>query len=101
MSFAKCIEILTKYYLSFLLGIRTTLIVAISGTLFGLMIGLFVGGFRAIRLDKTASGTKKTVKKILDIVGRIYIELKNHLGMTRQNPFGDTIPHSSVLSWNK
>ena len=33
MSLAKCIEILSRYYQSFLLGIRTTLIVSISGTL--------------------------------------------------------------------
>ena len=49
MSLNKCLEILSKYYLSFLLGIRTTLIVALSGTLIGLIIGLLVGGIRAIR----------------------------------------------------
>ena len=101
MSFAKCIEILTKYYLSFLLGIRTTLIVAISGTLFGLMIGLFVGGFRAIRLDKTASGTKKTVKKILDIVGRIYIEVFRGTPMMVQAVFIYYLVYTNIVRWDK
>ncbi|MBQ5805078.1 MAG: amino acid ABC transporter permease [Erysipelotrichaceae bacterium] len=101
MSFAKCIEILSKYYLSFLLGIRTTLIVAISGTLFGLMIGLLVGGFRAIRLDKTASGAKKTVKKLLDIIGRIYIEVFRGTPMMVQAVFIYYLVYTNLVRWDK
>ena len=101
MSFAKCIEILSKYYLSFLLGIRTTLIVAISGTLFGLMIGLLVGGFRAIRLDKTASGAKKTVKKLLDIIGRIYIEVFRGTPMMVQAVFIYYLVYTNIVRWDK
>ena len=75
MSLSKCLEILNKYYLSFLLGIRTTLIVALSGTLIGLCIGLLVGGIRAIKLDKTASGFNKVLKSIIDAILKVYIEV--------------------------
>ena len=75
MSLDNCIKILVKYYPSFLLGIRTTLIVALSGTLIGLCIGLLVGGARAIKLDKTASGFNKTAKKIIDLILKVYIEV--------------------------
>lgn len=101
MSFTKCIEILSKYCPSFLLGIRTTLIVAISGTLFGLVIGLFVGGFRAIRLDKTALGAKKTVKKILDIIARIYIEVFRGTPMMVQAVFIYYLVYTNLVHWDK
>ena len=75
MSLSKCLEILSRYHLSFLLGIRTTLIVALSGTLIGLCIGLLVGGVRAIRLDKTASNFNKVLKKVIDTILKVYIEV--------------------------
>ena len=42
------IELLIRYWPSLLLGIQTTLIVALSGTITGLVIGLFIGGLRAV-----------------------------------------------------
>ncbi len=67
------IDILTTYWPSLLLGVRTTLLVAIVGTLCGLLIGLIVGGFRAVQLDYTATLSKRIVKKIFDILANIYI----------------------------
>ena len=101
MSFTKCIEILAKYYPSFLLGIRTTLIVAITGTLLGLLIGLFVGGFRAIRLDKTVSASKRIMKRILDIIARIYIEVFRGTPMMVQAVFIYYLVYTSLVRWDK
>ncbi|MBQ6479386.1 MAG: amino acid ABC transporter permease [Erysipelotrichaceae bacterium] len=101
MSLAKCLEILLKYYPSFLLGIRTTLIVALSGTLLGLMIGLLVGGFRAIRLDKTAAGYKKVIKKILDVFARIYIEVFRGTPMMVQAVFIYYLVYTNIIRWDK
>ena len=101
MSLTKCIEILAKYYPSFLLGIRTTLIVAISGTLLGLLIGLFIGGFRAIRLDKTVSGSKKVIKRILDVMARIYIEVFRGTPMMVQAVFIYYLVYTNVVRWDK
>ena len=101
MSFTKCIEILAKYYPSFLLGIRTTLIVAITGTLLGLLIGLFVGGFRAIRLDKTVSTSKRFMKRILDIIARIYIEVFRGTPMMVQAVFIYYLVYTNIVHWDK
>ena len=101
MSFTKCIEILAKYYLSFLLGIRTTLIVAITGTLLGLLIGLFVGGLRAIRLDKTVSTSKRIMKRILDIIARIYIEVFRGTPMMVQAVFIYYLVYTNIVRWDK
>ncbi|MBO4919132.1 MAG: amino acid ABC transporter permease [Erysipelotrichaceae bacterium] len=101
MSFTKCIEILAKYYPSFLLGIRTTLIVAITGTLLGLLIGLFVGGVRAIRLDKTVSTSKRIMKRILDIIARIYIEVFRGTPMMVQAVFIYYLVYTSLVRWDK
>ena len=101
MSLTKCFEILAKYYPSFLLGIRTTLIVAITGTLLGLLIGLFVGGFRAIRLDKTVSTSKKITKRILDAIARIYIEVFRGTPMMVQAVFIYYLVYTNIVRWDK
>ena len=101
MSLAKCLEILSKYYLSFLLGIRTTLIVALSGTLIGLCIGLLVGGVRAIKLDKTASGFNKTVKKIIDLILKVYIEVFRGTPMMVQAVFIYYLVYTNIVRWDK
>lgn len=56
-----------------LLGVRTTLFIAVSGTLAGLVIGLIVGAIRAIRLDFTASRTARVTKRIIDCLLNLYI----------------------------
>ncbi|MCR4634037.1 MAG: amino acid ABC transporter permease [Erysipelotrichaceae bacterium] len=101
MSFAKCLEILSRYKLSFLLGIRTTLIVALSGTLIGLLIGLLVGGIRAISLDKTAAAYKKTLKKIVDLLLRIYIEIFRGTPMMVQAVFIYYLVYTNIVRWDK
>jgi putative lysine transport system permease protein len=73
MFIQNCYEILSKYGSSLLLGVRTTLIVALTGTAFGLILGLLVGGFRAAKLDLTAGAAAKFFKKLFDILANIYI----------------------------
>lgn len=73
MFISNCVEILSKYGTSLLLGVRTTLIVSLSGTAFGLILGLIVGGFRAARLDFTASAAARFGKKLFDVIANVYI----------------------------
>ncbi len=101
MSLANCIRILAKYYPSFLLGIRTTLIVSFSGTLIGLLIGLLTGGFRAIRLDKTASQRNRYLKNILDIILKIYIEFFRGTPMMVQAVFIYYMVYTNIVHWDK
>ncbi|OON85067.1 amino acid ABC transporter substrate-binding protein [Oribacterium sp. C9] len=73
MFIENCIEIISKYHASLLLGVRTTLLVALTGTCFGLVLGLLVGGFRAVRLDHTASDASRFLKKFFDVIANAYI----------------------------
>ena len=73
MFISNILKIFRTYGTSLLLGIRTTLLVAITGTLAGLVIGLIVGGIRAIRLDFTASDASRITKKIIDGILNVYI----------------------------
>lgn len=67
------LSILERYGPSLLLGVRTTLIVSLTGTILGLILGLAVGGLRAARLDYTASSAARILKKLFDILANIYI----------------------------
>ena len=73
MFISNILKIFRTYGTSLLLGVRTTLLVAITGTLAGLVIGLIVGGIRAIRLDFTASNASRIAKKIIDGILNVYI----------------------------
>lgn len=101
MSLSKCFEILTKYFPSFLLGIRTTLIVALTGTLIGLLIGLLVGGIRAIKLDKTVSKTNKIIKAVIDGILKIYIEVFRGTPMMVQAVFIYYLVYTNIVRWDK
>lgn len=73
MSLANIEKILSKYGPNLLNATRTTIIVALVGTGFGLIIGLLVGGLRAIRLDYTTGPLMRFIKKLFDIIATIYI----------------------------
>lgn len=75
MDFEFILKMITQDYTSILLGVKNTLIVALSGTVIGLMIGLIVGGIKAIQVDKTASPMVKSLKKIYNWISTIYIEI--------------------------
>lgn len=70
-----CLDIIIEYWPSLLLGIRTTLLIALIGTFLGLALGLVVGGLKAITLDQNASPMIRFVKKTFDILSTIYIEV--------------------------
>lgn len=73
MFIQNCIDILSKYGSSILLGVETTLLVSLTGTFFGLILGLLVGGLRAAKLDYTAGPLPRFFKKLLDVIANIYI----------------------------
>lgn len=74
-SFTKAIEILSRYWPSFWLGVRFTLTLAICGTLIGLVIGLVIGGLRTFKAEKRDSLLTKIGKGILQVFLTIYIEV--------------------------
>ena len=101
MSFEKCFEILIRYRKSFLLGIRTTLLIALTGTLIGLLIGLFVGGVKAIKPDKTSSKSTKFIKKIIDAIITVYIEIFRGTPMMVQAVFIYYLVYTNLFKWDK
>ncbi|MCH4208427.1 MAG: amino acid ABC transporter permease [Solobacterium sp.] len=93
-------KIITTYWPSLLLGVRTTLIVAIFGTAVGFLIGLLIGGFRAVKLDYTASKISRFFKKLFDVITSIYIGIFRGTPMMVQAVF---IYYAllSVIHWDK
>ncbi len=64
-----------KYWPLFYNGIKFTLLIALSGTIFGLLIGLFVGGLRATKVNNTDTFLVKWQKKLIHLTSSIYIEV--------------------------
>jgi putative lysine transport system permease protein len=82
-----CLSILVKYWPSLFLGIKTTLLISLTGTLIGLLIGLVVGGLRAITVEEMAHPQLKLSKKIYDLLSRTYIEVFRGTPMMVQGVF--------------
>jgi putative lysine transport system permease protein len=97
--FETVVQILVKYWPSLLLGVKTTLIVSLSGTFFGLILGLLVGGFRAVKLDYTASRPARFLKKLFNIIANVYITVFRGTPMMVQAVF---IYYAllNVIHWN-
>lgn len=66
-------NLLSAYGSSLLLGIRMTLLLAFTGTMAGFVIGLFIGGFKAVQLDYTASAGAVMLKKFFDFLADVYV----------------------------
>ena len=75
--------------------------ISIIGTVIGFIIGLFVGGARAIKLDKTSPKLLKNIKKIFDIIGKIYIEVFRGTPMMVQAVFIYYLVYSNIVKWDK
>ena len=66
--------LLVVYWPLFYNGIKFTLLIAVSGTLAGLIIGLIVGGVRATKINPTDLTIIKLTKKVLHLISAVYIE---------------------------
>lgn len=71
------IKIINKYSSLFLIGLERTLILALVGTICGLLIGLLIGGIRVIALSHEPRESKivRFFKKILAFLTYIYITI--------------------------
>ena len=68
-----CLSILITFWPSLLLGVQTVLLIAFSGTIIGLLIGLIVGGLRAIKVEK--GSFIYYIKVMYDILAKCYVEI--------------------------
>ena len=91
--------IFTKYSILFFSGVKITLLLAITGTVFGLMIGLVVGAIRAISLEPRSSKFSRICKKVIDWVLTVYIEFFRGTPMMVQSFFMYYGLKSIGLNW--
>ena len=101
MSLIKCWEIFIKFLPSFLLGVRTTLLVALIGTICGLLLGLLVGGLKAMKTDVNAPFAVKLIKKAYDLLATVYIEVFRGTPMMVQAVFIYYLVYSNIFKWDK
>lgn len=67
-------EIFLQYYPLFWDGVKVTMLLALSGTILGLFIGLVVGALKAIKPEPRDSGLVKALKRIMGFLLSVYIE---------------------------
>ena len=67
--------IFSEYWKDFLRGTGNTLIMALSGTFIGFMIGLLVAIVRTIPVTEKEGKAKKIIKKIVDVILSAYVEI--------------------------
>jgi putative lysine transport system permease protein len=80
-------QIFSTYFPLFLSGIESTLILAFSGTILGLFIGLIIGGLRAIKVEERDSALTKIGKRCIWLVTTFYIEVFRGTPMMVQGAF--------------
>lgn len=71
--FEQITKIASNNWSLFLYGIEITLLFAVVGTLCGLLLGLLIGGIRAIEVETRDSGLLKTVKRTLKFITGFYV----------------------------
>lgn len=71
--FQNVLDILTKYYPYILEGLGYTMLIALTGTILGLAIGLFAGIVKTVPLSKK-SGVR-ALQKLVNILISCYVEL--------------------------
>ena len=67
------LEIVAKYYPNLLRGVGYTMLIALTGTVAGLLIGLATGVLRTTPLSK--NGFVRVLQKILNAVIAVYVEI--------------------------
>lgn len=71
--FKDVLEIVAKYYPNLLRGVGYTMLIALTGTVAGLLIGLATGVLRTTPLSK--NGFVRVLQKILNAVIAVYVEI--------------------------
>lgn len=92
-------QIIQTYGPLFLDGVKSTLILAFSGTILGLLIGLIVGALKAIKVEKRDSLLTKIGKRTLSILISIYVEVFRGTPMMVQGAF-IFYAGRSVFNWD-
>ena len=71
--FKDVVEIVAKYYPNLLRGVGYTMLIALTGTIAGLLIGLATGVLRTTPLSK--NGFVRALQRILNAIIAVYVEI--------------------------
>ena len=71
--FKDVVEIVAKYYPNLLRGVGYTMLIALTGTIAGLLIGLATGVLRTTPLSK--NGLVRALQRILNAIIAVYVEI--------------------------
>lgn len=66
-------NILVKYHTLLLEGLGYTMLIALTGTIFGLVIGIMTGIVRTIPLSK--NGAVAAIQKVINVIISVYVEI--------------------------
>lgn len=80
-------EIFMEYYPLFFDGAKVTMMLALSGTIIGLAIGLVIGALKAIKPEPRDSAPVKILKKVMGFLLSVYIEFFRGTPMMAQAIF--------------
>ena len=80
-------KLLTQYQSLYLQGIQTTLLVALTGTIFGLLLGFVLSGMRLIRITDKDNFFVRVLKRIVLFLSAAYIEFVRGTPMMVQGVF--------------
>lgn len=69
------VKLVAEYWPQFLNGTRNTLIMALTGTLFGFIIGLLIAVVRTVPVSKSDAPFKRVSLKIINTILTAYIEI--------------------------
>ncbi len=99
--FVKTWEVFTRYHVMFLNAIKSTLLVAFVGTIAGLLIGLFIGGIRAVTSNKehNQKTSSKVINKVIYAITSIYVEIFRGTPMMVQAMFLYYTFFAPVFHW--
>ena len=68
-------KIFSEYWLSFLRGTGSTLLMAIIGTIAGFLIGLIIAIIRTVPIKENDGGFKKALFKVINAILSVYVEV--------------------------
>lgn len=68
-------KIFSEYWLSFLRGTGSTLLMSIIGTIAGFLIGLIIAIIRTVPIKENDGGFKKALFKVINAILSVYVEV--------------------------
>lgn len=87
--------VINNYYPLFIRGMITTLVLAVFGTLFGLLIGMFISLIRQIKISDRDNPITKITKRISRFLALVYVQYLRGTPMLVQGMLAHLLIHKA------